>query len=149
MSTTPESLVQAEPAEQISDRVYTVLIVDDDAVVTEVLKWRLERLGFRTLSADRGRDALELARSAQPDLILLDLRLPDVDGLTVCRELSDSPETCTIPIIILSAVEGPDILRRCREAGCRFYLRKPYDPDVLLTIMRQAIASVESWRDAG
>jgi len=148
MCTTPEFLVEPEPAEQSHDRHHTVLIVDDDAVVTEVLKWRLERVGFCTLTAASGQQGLALARNLQPDLILLDLRLPDVDGLTVCRELSDSPETCTIPIIILSAVEGPDILRRCREAGCQFYLRKPYDPNVLLTIMREAIASMESWPEA-
>jgi len=149
MSTAPDSLVEAQPVEQLRDRHHTVLIVDDDAVITEVLAWRLERLGFRALVAGTGQAGLALARSIQPDLVLLDLRLPDVDGLSVCRRLSDAPETCTAPIIILSAAEGPDILRRCREAGCHFYLRKPYDPNVLLTIIRQAIASVESWRDAG
>ncbi len=149
MSTAPDFLVEAQPVEQSRDRHHTVLIVDDDQLVTEALAWRLERLGFHTVVADSGRTGLALARSVQPDLVLLDLRLPDVDGLTVCRRLSDAPETCTVPIIILSAAEGPDILRRCREAGCHFYLRKPYDPNVLLTIIRQAIASVESWRDAG
>lgn len=149
MCTAPDFLVEAQPAEQSCDRHHTVLIVDDDELASEALAWRLKRLGFHAVVADSGQTGLDAARSLQPDLVLLDLRLPDVDGLTVCRQLSDAAETCTIPIIILSAAEGPDLLRRCREAGCQFYLRKPYDPNVLLTIIRQAIANVESWRDAG
>ncbi len=78
---------------------------------------------------------------------MLDLRLPDADGFEVCQQLADSPETCAIPVIILSGLEEPDILRRCRAAGCQFFLRKPYDPNALLTLIRQSIDDATHWDD--
>ncbi len=118
---------------------YSVLIVDDDEALADVLSTRLTRQGFGTLIADSGQRALELARAERPDCILLDLRLPDVDGFDLCQKLVDSAETCEIPVIIVSGLEQPDIIRRCRAAGCRYYVRKPYDPNALLTLVRQAI----------
>ena len=73
------------------------------------------------------------------EMILMDIRLPDVDGLTVCHELNDAPETCDIPIIVLSAMERPDIIRRTRSAGSHFFLRKPYDPNALLMLAEAAM----------
>lgn len=118
---------------------YRVLIIDDDESLADVLSLRLARQGFGTLIAGSGSRALELARVEQPDCILLDLRLPDVDGFHVCQELVDSAETCEIPVIIVSGLDEPDVIRRCRAAGCRYYIRKPYDPNALLTLLRQAI----------
>jgi CheY-like chemotaxis protein len=118
---------------------YSVLIIDDDAAQADVLSMRLASQGFGTLIAGTGGRALELARAERPDCILLDLRLPDVDGFEVCQNLVDSAETCEIPVIIVSGMEQPGIIRRCRAAGCRFYIRKPYDPNALLTLVRQAI----------
>jgi CheY-like chemotaxis protein len=82
---------------------------------------------------------LQLARAEHPDLILLDIRLPDIDGLSVCHVLNDDPETCDIPIIVLSGMERPDIIRRTRSAGCHYFLRKPYDPNALLMLAQAAI----------
>jgi DNA-binding response OmpR family regulator len=124
---------------------YRVLIVDDDAIQAEILSMRLTRQGFETLCAGTGRDGLHLARSGSPNLVLLDLRLPDVDGLNICQELTDDSRTCSIPIIILSGMERPDIIRRSREAGCRYYVRKPYDPNALLMLVESAISECQSW----
>ena len=132
-----ESLEMASPV-RTKDR-YSVLIVDDDEAQADVLATRLTGQGFGTLIANSGELALELARAERPDCILLDLRLPDVDGLDVCQKLVDSHQTCEIPVIIVSGLEQPDIIRRCRAAGCHFYVRKPYDPNALLTLVRQAI----------
>jgi CheY-like chemotaxis protein len=77
-------------------------------------------------------------------LILLDLRLPDLDGFTLCRELVDAPETCDIPVIILSGMERPDIIRRCRAAGSQYFVRKPYDPNALLVLIHEALVG---WDD--
>jgi CheY-like chemotaxis protein len=133
----------AQPLEMASpDRAkarYNVLIVDDDEAQADVLSTRLARQGFGTLIACSGQLALELARAEKPDCILLDLRLPDVDGFDLCQDLVDSAETCEIPVIIVSGLERPDIIRRCRAAGCYYYVRKPYDPNALLTLVRQAI----------
>lgn len=116
-----------------------ILIVDDDHSQTEVLAHRFTRQGYHTLIAYTGQMGLELARAERPDLILLDIRLPDIDGLSVCHELNDDPETCDIPIIVLSAMERPDIIRRTRSAGCHYFLRKPYDPNALLMLAQAAI----------
>ena len=122
-----------------------ILIIDDDEALADVLACRLRQQKFDTLTADSGKTGLEKARSERPTLIVLDLRLPDADGFDICEQLADSSETCAIPVIILSGLERPDILRRCRAAGCHYFVRKPYDPNALLTLIRQAILDSGSW----
>ncbi|NLE37003.1 MAG: response regulator [Pirellulaceae bacterium] len=123
----------------------TVLVIDDDEAMADVLSRRLEQQGFASKTADSGARGLAIARADRPDLILLDLRLPDKDGFTICEELADSSETCCIPVIILSGLESPDIIRRARAAGCHFFVRKPYDPNALLVLIRQAIDEANHW----
>ncbi|MBN1912069.1 MAG: response regulator [Pirellulales bacterium] len=123
----------------------TILVVDDDEVLADVLSRRLTQQGFEVRTADSGRDGLALARTEQPDLIVLDLRLPDMDGFAICEQLADSAETCNIPVIILSGMERPDIIRRSRSAGCCYFVRKPYDPNALLVLIRQAIRESTEW----
>lgn len=125
----------------------SVLIIDDDESLSEVLSHRLERQGFRTVAAFSGRAGLAHAKAAPPAAIILDLGLPDDDGLNVCQQLSDSPETCGVPILILSGREERDLVRRCRSAGCHYFLRKPCDPSVLLVLVRQAIEDVAVARE--
>jgi DNA-binding response OmpR family regulator len=128
-----------------SDDTGSILIVDDDDALAEVLSRRLRQQGFRTLTADSGAIGLTLARLEHPLLVLLDLGLPDTDGFTVCQQLVDSSETCDIPVIILSGMDDPDIVRRSRAAGCRYFLGKPYDPGALLVLIRQTIADCANW----
>ncbi len=116
-----------------------LLIIDDDDTQVEVLAMRFLRQGFEITTADTGRGGLRLARSERPSLILLDLRLPDGDGLDICRELTDDSRTCEVPVIILSGMERPDIIRRSRAAGCQYYVRKPYDPNALLLLVENAL----------
>ncbi len=142
-----ELVEKPEPAFQDEEQDPVILIVDDDDALTDVLALRLQKQGFETITVPTGERGLERARSRQPALIVLDLRLPDADGFDICQQLADSPETCAIPVIILSGWEQPDILRRCRAAGCQFFLRKPYDPNVLLTLIRQSIEDAAHWDD--
>ena len=93
--------------------------------------------------ASSGEEGLATARQRRPDLVVLDLRLPDADGFSICQELADSIETCSIPVIILSGMERPDIIRRSRAAGCQYFVRKPYDPNALLALIRQALEAAE------
>ena len=130
----------AEPAQQRQAVTqFSVLIIDDDEAMAEVLAARLTQQGFATLTAHAGQEGLGLAISRRPDVILLDLRLPDCDGFDLCAELDDSPETMGTPIIVLSGMARPDVIRRSRAAGCRYYVRKPYDPNALLLLIQQAI----------
>jgi len=138
-------LSQPELAAEGTDRREAILIIDDDEAMTEVLSRRLRQQGFETLAANSGAAGLALAQSQEPDLIVLDLRLPDTDGFTLCQRLVDSPNTCHIPVIILSGMERPDIIRRSRAAGCSFFVRKPYDPNALLVLIRQALREREAW----
>lgn len=137
----------AEPAGAaavLQDR-RTILIIDDDQDQVDVLAYRLKQHGYRTYSAETGRYGMQVALDQLPNLILLDLRLPDTDGFHICQSLADDPATCFIPVIILSGMERPDIIRRSRAAGCQYYVRKPYDPNALLILIEQAINEAESW----
>ncbi|HUY36892.1 MAG TPA: response regulator [Pirellulales bacterium] len=134
---------QARPVPHSKRR--RILIVDDDDVMVELLGQRLGRQGFEILVAASGELGLAIARHQLPDLVVLDLRLPDADGLSICQELADSIETCSIPVIILSGMERPDIIRRSRAAGCQYFVRKPYDPNALLILVEHAIGDTERW----
>ena len=142
-----DALAQLQPAQSGADRRHSILIVDDDQTQVEVLSHRLEKQGFSTVKAYEGRAGLNKAREHRPDLVLLDVRLPDLDGFTVCEELVDSPETCDIPIIIVSGSDRSDIVRSSRAAGCEFFVRKPYDPNVLLTLIEHALKRGYSWEE--
>ncbi len=140
----PEGDVVAEPS------VPTILLVDDDETIRESLAWRLENLGYRVLAAALGRDALRLARREPLDAVILDICLPDIDGLQVCRMLMEDCGTSDVPVIILSAVDERDIVRRCREVGGQFFLAKPFDLNVLVTVLEQAMTDRRYWvRDCG
>ena len=112
-----------------------ILVIDDDKDQCRVLSYRLESHGFKVLVAHRGDLGLELARDESPDAILLDIRLPDADGLTMCEVLADDPRTAHIPVIIISGCERANIVREARQAGSRYYVRKPYDPNALLLLI--------------
>lgn len=116
-----------------------ILIVEDDESLADVLTIRLERQGYQTRVARSGSAGLELARQENPELVLMDLRLPDADGLDICQALDEDPTTCGIPVIALSGMERPDIIRRARRVGCRYYVRKPYDPNALLLLIEQSL----------
>jgi CheY-like chemotaxis protein len=126
-------------------RPQRILIIDDDDAMVDVLSQRLHRQGYEILVATSGDEGLATARRQVPHLVLLDLRLPDADGFSVCQELADSAETCSIPVIILSGMERPDIIRRSRAAGCQYFVRKPYDPNALLILMQHAIGEARGW----
>ncbi len=134
-----DAMAQLQPVESETDRRHSILIVDDDQAQVEALSLRLRKQGFSTVLAFEGRSGLRKAREHRPDLVLLDLRLPDVDGFAVCEELVDSPETCHIPIIIVSGSDQADVVRTSRAAGCEYFVRKPYDPNVLLTLIEHAL----------
>jgi two-component system cell cycle response regulator DivK len=136
----PAFLAEPSPAEAAVERPSrSILIIEDDETIAEVLALRLAQQGFATHVAHSGRRGMELAQSIQPQLVLLDLRLPDMDGLAVCRHLDENSATAAIPKMILSGMEQPDIVRRARAAGCQYYIRKPYDPNALLVLIEHAI----------
>jgi two-component system phosphate regulon response regulator PhoB len=108
-----------------------VLIVEDEPDIRDLLVFHLEREGFQVVTCKSGAEALRLARSGPPDLILLDLMLPGVSGWEVARRLRQSPETRAVPIIAVSALARPQEREAALHAGCDAYVSKPFTPDDL------------------
>jgi len=117
----------------------TILIVDDEEDILELLNYNLTREGYQVLMAQSGEQALEAAQSELPGLIILDLMLPGIDGLDVCRELKKDSKTQNIPIIMLTAKgEEADIVTGL-ELGADDYVTKPFSPKVLLARVRSVL----------
>ena len=110
--------------------VSRILIVDDEMDLVELVKFRLAGLGCEFLVASDGVQALSQARQLKPDLILLDILLPDLDGLSVCEILRRQPATRKIPVIFMSALSG-DVTRRTVAVQAEDFFTKPLDMDRL------------------
>ena len=116
-----------------------VLVVDDEEDILELLKFNLSREGYQVTCATSGEQALRLVRSENPDLIVLDLMLPGIDGLEVTRRLKNDPDTKNLPIIMLTAKgEEADIVTGL-ELGADDYITKPFSPRILLARVRAVL----------
>jgi two-component system, OmpR family, alkaline phosphatase synthesis response regulator PhoP len=116
-----------------------LLVVEDEEDILELLRYNLAKEGYRVTGALSGEEGLRAARSTLPDLIVLDLMLPGMDGLTVCRELKQDARTREIPIIILTAKgEEADIVAGL-ELGADDYVTKPFSPRVFLARLRAVL----------
>jgi CheY-like chemotaxis protein len=104
-----------------------VLLVEDNEDNFELVRFLLERAGFVVLAGHDGQEALDMARKELPDLILMDLSLPGIDGWTAARELKDDPKTSHIPLMALTAHTLPGDRKRAMESGFDGYISKPID----------------------
>jgi DNA-binding response OmpR family regulator len=120
-----------------------LLIVDDDRNTREGYRTYLSGKGFEVRALDGGVDALEFAKSAAPDLVVLDLGLPDIDGWEVARRLKGDDETRAIPIIAFSGRSMQHEQVSALRAGCDVYLTKPCAPDKLLGAVRKLLGMEE------
>jgi two-component system alkaline phosphatase synthesis response regulator PhoP len=117
----------------------TILVVDDEEDIIELVELNLSREGYKVLACGTGEQALEMAGSKLPDLMILDLMLPGIDGLEVCKRLKNQPKTEQIPIIILSAKgEEADIVAGL-ELGADDYVTKPFSGKVLVARVRRIL----------
>ncbi|RAP42089.1 hypothetical protein BYZ73_06970 [Rhodovulum viride] len=121
-----------------------ILIVDDVATNRIVMKVRLRNAHYQVLQASDGRTALEVARAERPDLILLDMGLPDIDGTDLCRMLKSGRETASIPLIVVTAGRAPETKMRALEAGADEFLSKPLDEMILLARVRSLLRARET-----
>jgi DNA-binding response OmpR family regulator len=113
-----------------------VLIVEDEPDIRDLLVFHLERDGFQVTKCKSGAEALRLVRSAQPDLVLLDLMLPEIDGLEVCRRLRHDPTTQAVPIVMLTARDDEVDRVLGLELGADDYVIKPFSPRELVARIR-------------
>ncbi len=114
----------------------TVLVVEDEDDIRELVRYNLVKEGYHVVSVASGEEGLAAVARKPPDLVLLDLMLPGVDGLAVCRRLKESPRTRELPVIMLTAKgEEADVVRGL-NAGADDYITKPFSPRVLLARVR-------------
>ncbi|MFH1283059.1 MAG: response regulator [bacterium] len=104
-----------------------LLIIDDDYVVLDLLKSTLELDGFEVMCASSGLEGLEQLIKEKPDMVLLDIMMPQVDGYEICRKIKQSPSTADIPIIFVSAKAQPEDIEVGVAFGVDDYITKPFD----------------------
>jgi DNA-binding response OmpR family regulator len=122
-----------------------VLAIDDDSAMTELVAILLRSHGFEVITANNGLDGVECARNQFPDIVILDLMMPELDGWNVCRSIRSFSK---IPIVILSAIDNPGSVSSALDAGADDYLIKPVPTGVLIAhinnLARRAIAQRDS-----
>jgi CheY-like chemotaxis protein len=118
-----------------------ILLVDDDPDQVEMYRYALEDVGFVVVGASTGSEAVTRARALRPDVVVLDVRLPDMSGWEVCKVLKTDPTTGNIPVIVLTAAATTTLAADAADAGCAAYLLKPCYPDQLAVSIRNVLAT--------
>ena len=117
----------------------SVLMIDDDIEIRHMLGMLLDFEGWETLEASDGIEGLQVLEQSLPDVIVLDVMMPRMDGIQFCRELRKREETAKIPVIILSGKTTADAIAEGMEAGATLYLTKPTSPQKILTTLNKMI----------
>jgi len=117
-----------------------VLIVEDDAAIIELLRFLLEQEGLEVEVAHDGLEALDKMEAFSPDLVLLDLRLPKLEGMDVLWEMRQNPRWNNIPAVIISVDSSPQTMLQGWRLGVDSYFIKPFDPDELVRVVRRILS---------
>jgi two-component system alkaline phosphatase synthesis response regulator PhoP len=120
-----------------------ILVVDDEPPIVRLMEFILAREGYVMVAAVNGEEALARVREHKPDLVLLDIMMPRIDGYEVARQLRADPEHCNIPIIMLSAKAQDEDVRRGVEVGVNEYITKPFSPQYLIQVVNKYLSGVE------
>ena len=116
-----------------------ILVVDDEADLVRMLEFRLQQEGWEVLAAGDGRTAVDKAQAELPDLVILDVMMPLMDGMEVLRQLGYRRETRKIPVVMLTAKTGLFDMNLARELGVKDYVTKPFDPERLVAVVRKVL----------
>jgi CheY-like chemotaxis protein len=119
----------------------SALVVDDDRLLLRLIELNLGKAGLKVILADSGAEALRLARYNNPDIILLDLMMPIMDGYEVMRLLKASKKTRDIPVVMLTAKSGQGDRQRCEEMGAVDYVTKPFNLEQLRDMVSRIVES--------
>ena len=119
-------------SDAIQEGRHTILVADDEPINRSLIQRRLERAGYHVLTARNGQEAVEKARASLPDLVILDVMMPEMDGLEACRLIKDDPATHDIPVIFLSARDETDVKVSGLSLGANDYISKPFKAEELL-----------------
>jgi CheY-like chemotaxis protein len=121
-----------------------VLIIEDHSDMRELLMWQIELMGFMPVTAKRGKEGVEMAVSEKPELIIMDIMMPGMDGWEAAREIRAHAETKDIPILAATALFRDSDLKTCIEAGCNGYIVKPFTFQELQGKVRELIPSTST-----
>ena len=121
------------------ERLPRVLVVDDEAVIRQLIAINLELEGFEVHQAVDGLDAVDMARTVDPDVVTLDVMMPGLDGWATAQRLRADPSTSRARIVMISARTRPADVERGRDAGADEYVTKPFDPDEVVAAVRRLV----------
>ena len=113
-----------------------ILIVDDNKSDLMLVRRTVEKMGHRVLTAENGKTGYELAKAEKPDLILSDCRMPEMDGVEMCKRIKEDPETKDIPLVFLTNVDTPKTVIECFDMGVDNYICKPINPKLVAAQIR-------------
>jgi DNA-binding response OmpR family regulator len=116
-----------------------VLIADDELRLRKVVSLHLKKSGFEVFEANNGQQAIDVAKESHPDVIVLDIMMPQKTGLEACRELKSLPEFKSTPIILLTALAESEDIKNGTEAGADSYLTKPFSPKELIDVIKSKV----------
>ena len=119
-----------------------MLVVDDDPEIVTFLSTLLELEGIESSVATSAAAALEQLAQARPDLVLLDIAMPDRDGIDLCKELKRDPRTAEVPVFVVSARPGKDVVERALAAGAEEFIRKPFENAELISRIRDRLSTL-------
>jgi len=121
----------------------TILVVEDDADMNDLICSVLEEAGYKTISVATGEKGLETANQSKPDLVLLDIELPQMDGIEVCRAISSNEKTRSIPVIMVTINRDISMKLSSYIAGARRYITKPFGVDELVGEVRKTLRQLD------
>lgn len=113
---------------------HTVLSIEDTHGIRRLIRMTLEFDGFRVIEASDANEGLSLLHKHQPDLVLMDVRMPGLNGLEACRSIRKSPLLAHIPVVMLSSADSPEEVQAGLDAGATAYLTKPFGPQELIDL---------------
>lgn len=126
------------------EKRFKILVADDEVSITELIRKSLEREGYQVIVANDGSEALRKIHSEQPDLVILDVVMPVLDGYEVLEAMRAHPETASIPVVMLTAFPSDVGAVAAFEHEADSYLSKPFDPEVLLSLVRRLLHEASS-----
>jgi DNA-binding response OmpR family regulator len=130
-------VLAAEPIRRTRDsNTQRILIVDDDRITRMLVKLLLEREGYEVLEGENGQQAVEIAHREHPDLVIIDLMMPEMDGYQAIEKIRSDLSLSTVPVMVLTSEDGPGIELRVLELGADDYVIKPFEAPVLLSRVR-------------
>jgi CheY-like chemotaxis protein len=127
--------------QDVVERISTILVADDEPGIRDVIKSMLSDESYHLIFAENGAEAVDKAHDIIPDLVLLDIMMPKMDGYEVCRHLKSDPLTRDIPVVMLTASNDPQLNRKAFNAGAIACLTKPYRRATLINCVDMALGS--------